>query len=161
MSIETTLAELIAALNANTEALKAVGTTAPAAAPAPAARAPRGSKAAAATKEEAPAPEPAAEPAKEEAPANVTPITPPAAKGPTANDLKKLVKDERTRLADVSGEAVKKHKEESAKILKSFGLVDFTSIPDDKVADMMAAFKALDVEKPAEKDELEDDDDGL
>ena len=153
MSIEKTLTELIAALNANTEALKAAGSAAPAAAPAP--RAPRGSKAAAATPE----------PAKEEAPAptNVTPIAAtPATKGPTANDLKKFVKDERTRLADVSGEAVKKHKEGSAKILAKYGLTDFTSIPDDKVEAMLADFKALNVEQPTEKDELEDDDsDGL
>lgn len=152
MSIENTLTELIAALNANTEALKAAGS----AAPAPATRAPRGSKAAAAAA--------APEPVKEEeapAPAAAAPAPAAAAKGPTANDLKKFVKDERTRLADVSGEAVKKHKEESARILKSFGLVDFTSIPDDKVAEMLAAFKAVNVEQPQE-DSLEDeDDDGL
>lgn len=152
MSIENTLTDLIAALNANTEALKAAGS----ATPAPATRAPRGSKAA------APAATP--EPAKEEeapAPAAAAPAPAAATKGPTANDLKKYVKDERTRLADVSGEAVKKHKEESAKILKSFGLVDFTSIPDDKVAEMLAAFKAVNVEQPKE-DSLEDeDDDGL
>ena len=150
MSIENTLTDLIAALNANTEAHKAAGS----AAPAPATRAPRGSK----TTPAAATPEPAKE---EEAPAPAAaPATPPAAKGPTANDLKKFVKDERTRLADVSGEAVKKHKEESAKILKSFGLVDFTSIPDDKVEAILAALKAVNVEQP--KDDLEDDDnDGL
>lgn len=155
MSIETTLAELIAALNANTEAIKAQGI--PVSAAAPATRAPRGSKAA--VKEEAPAP--AAEPTPE--PANVTPITPPAAKegAVTANMLKKFVKDERTRLAEVSGEAVKKHKEESAKILKSFGLVDFTSIPDNVVADMFAAFKAVNVEKQDGLDDDLDDNDGL
>jgi hypothetical protein len=152
MSIENKIDQLIEALNANTEALKAQGT----AAPAPATRAPRGSKTAAAKEEPAETPAATPEPAKEEKPA-----TPPAAKGPTANDLKKFVKDERTRLADVSGEAVKKHKEESAKILKSFGLVDFTSIPDDKVEAMLAAFKAVNVEQPKE-DSLEDeDDDGL
>ena len=144
--IETKIDELIAALNANTEALKAAGTATPAA---PATRAPRGSKT-------APAATP--EPAKEEAPAPaaVEPAaTPPAGKGPTANDLKKFVKDERTRLKDVSDEAVKKHKEESAKILKKYGLTDFTSIPDDKVAAILADFKALNVEKP--KDDLDDD----
>lgn len=147
MSIENTLTELIAALNANTEALKAAGT----AAPAPATRAPRGSKAT-----------PAAEPAKEATPEPEKPAATPAAKGPTANDLKKFVKDTRTRLADVSGEAVKLHKEASAKILKSFGLTDFTSIPDDKVEALMAAFQAVNVEKPEEKDDLDDDDnDGL
>lgn len=151
MSIENTLTDLIAAINANTEALKA-------AAPAPTTRAPRGSKASAAAAEPTPAATP--EPAKEEA--APAPAAAPAAKGPTANDLKKFVKDERTRLADVSGEAVKKHKEESARILKSFGLTDFTSIPDDKVAEMLVAFKAVNVEQPTEKDELEDDDnDGL
>ena len=154
MSIENTLTDLIAAINANTEALKA-------AAPAPTTRAPRGSKASAAAAE--PTPAATLEPAKEEAPAPApAPAAAPAAKGPTANDLKKFVKDERTRLADVSGEAVKKHKEESARILKSFGLTDFTSIPDDKVAEMLVAFKAVNVEQPTEKDELEDDDnDGL
>lgn len=151
MSIENTLTDLIAAINANTEALKA-------AAPATTTRAPRGSKASAAAAEPTPAATP--EPAKEEA--APAPAAAPAAKGPTANDLKKFVKDERTRLADVSGEAVKKHKEESARILKSFGLTDFTSIPDDKVAEMLVAFKAVNVEQPTEKDELEDDDnDGL
>ena len=155
MSIENTLTELIAALNANTEALKAAGTAAPAAAPAT--RAPRGSKTAAPAAEPTPAATP--EPAKEEAPAPAAAA--PAAKGPTANDLKKFVKDERTRLKDVSDEAFKKHKEESAKILKKFGLTDFTSIPDDKVAEMLAAFKAVNVEQPKE-DSLEDeDDDGL
>lgn len=153
MSIENILTDLIAALNANTEAIKAAGT----AAPAPATRAPRGSKTAAPAAEPTPAATP--EPAKEEAPAPAAAT--PAAKGPTANDLKKFVKDERTRLADVSGEAVKKHKEESARILKSFGLTDFTSIPDDKVEAMLAAFKAVNVEQPTEKDELEDEDDGL
>ena len=152
MSIENTLTDLIAALNANTEALKAAGTAAPAAAPAT--RAPRGSKTAAPAAAE---PTPAATP--EPAAATPAPAAAPAAKGPTANDLKKFVKDERTRLADVSGEAVKKHKEESARILKSFGLTDFTSIPDDKVAEMLVAFKAVNVEQPTEKDELEDDDD--
>lgn len=154
MSIENTLTDLIAAINANTEALKAAGT----AAPAPATRAPRGSRATPAgvsgsTAEAAPAATPE--------PANVTPITtPPAAKGPTANDLKKFVKDERTRLADVSGEAVKAHKEGSAQILAKYGLADFTSIPDDKVEAMLADFKALNVEQP--KDDLDDDDnDGL
>lgn len=150
--IEDTLNELIAALNANTEALKAAGTAAPAA---PATRAPRGSKATAAA---------APEPAKEEAPPAAKeekPAAAPAAKGPTANDLKKFVKDERTRLSEVSGEAVKAHKEASAKILKSFGLTDFTSIPEDKVVEMLAAFKALNVEKPADDldDDLGDDDD--
>lgn len=150
MSIEHQLIELTAAIAELTATLKAQGT----AAPAPATRAPRGSKTAAAAE---PAPEPAKDPAKEEAPAPAK-----AAKGPSANDLKKFVKDERTRLADVSGEAVKKHKEESAKILKKYGLTDFTSIPDDKVEAMLADFKALNVEKPAEKDDLDDDDgDGL
>ena len=153
MSIENTLTDLIAAINANTEALKA-------AAPAPTTRAPRGSKASAAAAEPTPAATP--EPAKEEAPASAPAPLTVVPKGPTANDLKKFVKDERTRLADVSGEAVKKHKEESARILKSFGLTDFTSIPDDKVAEMLVAFKAVNVEQPTEKDELEDDDnDGL
>ena len=153
MSIENTLTDLIAAINANTEALKA-------AAPAPTTRAPRGSKASAAAAEPTPAATP--EPAKEEAPAPAPAPLTVVPKGPTANDLKKFVKDERTRLADVSGEAVKKHKEESARILKSFGLTDFTSIPDDKVAEMLVAFKAVNVEQPTEKDELEDDDnDGL
>lgn len=155
--IENKLDELIAALNANTEALKAAS-SAPAAAPAT--RAPRGSK----TTTPAATPEPTKE---EAAPANVTPIAAatPAAKGPTAltaNDVKKLVKDTRTRLADVSGEAVKAHKEGSAKILKAHGLTDFTSIPDDKVESLFAAFKALNVEQP--KDDLNDDledDDGL
>lgn len=157
MSIETTLTELIAALNANTEALKAAGT----AAPAPATRAPRGSKAAPAA-EHAPAPTtPYPEPAKEEAPAPAASPLTVVSKGPTANDLKKFVKDERTRLKDVSDEAFKKHKEESAKILKKFGLTDFTSIPDDKVEAILTDFKALNVEQPTEKDELEDDDDGL
>ena len=155
MSIENTLTDLIAALNANTEALKAAGTAAPAAAPAT--RAPRGSKATTAAAEAPPAAAP--EPAKEETSAPAAAPLTVVTKGPTANDLKKFVKDERTRLTEVSGEAVKKHKEESAKILKSFGLVDFTSIPDDKVAEMLVAFKAVNVEQPTEKDELEDDDD--
>ena len=160
MSIENTLTDLIAALNANTEALKAAGT----AAPAPATRAPRGSKAApAASAEHAPAPTtPYPEPAKEETPAPAAAPLTVVTKGPTANDLKKFVKDERTRLKDVSDEAFKKHKEESAKILYAFGLTDFTSIPDDKVEAILADFKALNVEQPTEKDELEDDDsDGL
>lgn len=153
MSIENQFNELIEALKANTEALKAIGI--PVSAPAPATRAPRGSKAAA--KEEAPAPAATPAAAPEPAPA---PAAAPAAKGPTANDLKKFVKDERTRLADVSGEAVKAHKEASAKILAKYGLTDFTSIPDDKVEAMLADFKAVNVEQP--KDELEDeDDDGL
>ena len=150
MSIETTLTELIAALNANTEALKAAGT----AAPAPATRAPRGSKAAPAAATTEPVKE-------EEAPAPAASPLTVVSKGPTANDLKKFVKDERTRLKDVSDEAFKKHKEESAKILKKFGLTDFTSIPDDKVEAILTDFKALNVEQPTEKDELEDDDDGL
>ena len=149
MSIENQLTELIAALNANTEALKAAGTAAPAAAPAT--RAPRGSKA----KEEAPAPAATPEPAKEEKPA-----TPPAS-AVNANSLKKFIKDERTRLSEVSQEAVKLHKEASAKILKSFGLVDFTSIPDNVVEPMFAAFKAVNVEKQDDLDDDLDDNDGL
>lgn len=149
MSIENQLTELIAALNANTEALKAAGT----AAPAPATRAPRGSKATAPAATETPATTP--EPAKEEKPA-----TPPAS-AVNANSLKKFIKDERTRLSEVSQEAVKLHKEASAKILKSFGLVDFTSIPDNVVEPMFAAFKAVNVEKQDDLDDDLDDNDGL
>lgn len=151
--IETKLDELIAALNANTEALKAAGITAtPAAAP----------KTRGKAKETPPVEE---APAKGEAPAPApTPAPAPASKGPTANDLKKYVKNERTRLSEVSQEAVKKHKEESAKILKKYGLTDFTSIPEDKVVDILADFKALNVEQPKddlEDDDLKDDNDGL
>ena len=150
--IETKIDELIAALNANTEALKAAG-SAPAAAPAT--RAPRGSKS-------TPAP---AEPTKEEAPTPATTTAPaaaaPAAKGPSVNDLKKFVHDQRTRLGDVSGEAVKKHKEESAKILKKYGLINFTSIPEDKVEAMLADFKNLNVEKQDDLEDDLDDNDGL
>ena len=148
MSIEAKIDELIAAFNESTLALRVFNSGLSTASASMAAAEPKRTRA---SKAAAPAP---AEAAPAPAPA--------ASKGPTANDLKKFVKDERTRLTEVSGEAVKKHKEESAKILKSFGLVDFTSIPDDKVEAMLAKFKALNVEQPTEKDELEDDDnDGL
>ncbi len=149
--IEDLLTQLIALQKETLEAIKAQGT----AAPAPATRAPRGSKATPPAADPAPAATP--EPAKEEAPK-----AEPAAKGPTANDLKKFVKDTRTRLADVSAEAVKQHKIESAKILTKYGLSDFTSIPEDRVAEILADFQAVDVERPVAKDDLEEDDnDGL
>lgn len=74
----------------------------------------------------------------------------------TEDQIKKAVKAERDRLKDVSAEAVAKHKEESAKVLKKYGLTSFSGIPDDKIASVFADIKAINVESP--KDDLDDDD---
>lgn len=155
MSLETKIEELIATIGENTLALRAfnsaLSTSAASVATGEVKRT-RTPKAAAAAVVEVVA-----------APAAAVVATTAATKGVTANDLKKFVKDERTRLKDVSDEAVKAHKEASAKILKSFGLEDFTAIPEDKAGEILAKFKALNVEKPQLElvDELDDDGDGL
>jgi DNA topoisomerase VI subunit B len=173
MSIETKIDELISALKENTQAILA--TPAAAQALAPEVKRTRASKTQAAAPVAAVEPEPTASVPAPAAAAAVEPeptasvpapaaAAAPATKGVTANDLKKFVKDERTRLKDVSDEAVKKHKEESAKILASFGLADFTAIPEDKAGLILAKFKALNVEQPQlelvdDLDDLDGDDD--
>jgi len=73
-------------------------------------------------------------------------------------DLRKLILDTRTHLAEnVSPAAKAKHKEETSKILKKFGATSITDIAEAKIADAYEAIKAIDVNPP--EDGADDDDD--